>query len=479
MIFETGRPGRKHDYSQLGGKIAAAARAHSLTSTVGVPIVLDGRVWGIICVAASGGERLPADTEAHLFGFTELVATALASIEAREDIRRLAFEQAALRRVATLVAEGVPATELFAGVAEEIAHVLDVAGVTLDRYESDATTTVLGTYGDTNPNFTVGSRWPLDGPSLAASVLETGGPARFDDYSELPGTIAAAMREGRSISTAAVPILVDGRVWGVICVCASQSELLPRDIETRLRDITELVATAVSNATTRAELIASRARIVAAGDEARRRIERDLHDGIQQRLVSLVLRARATKTRRPTPDELQSELSFIADDLLAALDEIREISRGIHPAILSEAGLGPALNSLARRSAVPIALDLNLESRLEDSLEAAAYYVTSEALTNVVKHAEASAVELQVRCRHGFLELLIRDDGVGGADASRGSGIVGLIDRVEALGGTITVVSPVGDGTTLDVRLPARPPPEPPPDAELEEPLALRRSADE
>jgi signal transduction histidine kinase len=194
---------------------------------------------------------------------------------------------------------------------------------------------------------------------------------------------------------------------------------------------------------------------VAAADETRRRIERDLHDGIQQRLVSLALRLRAIENSTPAPaPELLGELALIADDLRAALDELREISRGIHPGMLSEAGLESALKALVRRFGVPIALDVTLESRLDEPLEVAAYYVAAEALTNAVKHAEASVIELRVNCPDGALTLVIRDDGVGGADPSRGSGIVGLTDRVKALGGTISVVSPPGDGTTVRVQLP-------------------------
>jgi signal transduction histidine kinase len=196
--------------------------------------------------------------------------------------------------------------------------------------------------------------------------------------------------------------------------------------------------------------------VVAAADEIRRRLERDLHDGIQQRLVSLALQARATATAKPPPpSEVRDELSQLADDLGNVLDELRELSRGIHPAILSEAGLGPALRALARRSAVPIELDLHLDSQLPEALEVAAYYIASEAITNAVKHARASVIELHVDDRDSALTLRVRDDGVGGADPGRGSGIIGLTDRVEALGGRITVSSPPGDGTTLDVQLPA------------------------
>jgi signal transduction histidine kinase len=216
------------------------------------------------------------------------------------------------------------------------------------------------------------------------------------------------------------------------------------------------MGTAIANTQSRTELSASRARIVAAADETRRRLERDLHDGIQQRLVALALKARTIEAMTPRPaDEIRCELSVLADGLGTSLEEVREISRGIHPAVLSEAGLGPALKALARRSAVPVELHLDLGPRLAEHAEAAAYYIASEALTNAAKHAQASVVDLRVERTDGALTMSISDDGIGGADSSHGSGIIGLKDRVDSLGGVIYVSSPPGVGTTLDVRLPA------------------------
>jgi signal transduction histidine kinase len=239
---------------------------------------------------------------------------------------------------------------------------------------------------------------------------------------------------------------------------ASTGGPLPDRTEDRLAGFTELVGTAIANAQSRTELSASRARIVAAADETRRRLERDLHDGIQQRLVSLALKAQMIETMTPRPaDQVQGELSRLASGLGTALDELREISHGIHPALLSESGLGPALEALARRSAVPVELDLNLGPRLDEHVESAGYYIASEAITNAAKHAHASVIDVCADARDGALTLSISDDGVGGADPSRGSGIIGLRDRVEALGGTMLVLSPPGQGTTLHVQLPADP----------------------
>jgi signal transduction histidine kinase len=278
----------------------------------------------------------------------------------------------------------------------------------------------------------------------------------MEDYSRRPGAFAAKARELGLQSTAAAPITVDGAVWGLVTI-ASTDGPLPDRTEDRLAEFTELLGTAIANTQSRAELSASRARIVAAADETRRRLERDLHDGIQQRLVSLALKAGTSAMRPPPGDKIQGELSQLADGLGTALDELREISHGIHPAILSEAGLGPALEALARRSAVPVELRLNLGQRLGGGVEAAGYYIASEAITNVAKHAQATVIILRADSCDGALTLSVSDDGIGGADPGRGSGIIGLKDRVEALGGTISVLSPPGHGTALHVQLPADP----------------------
>jgi signal transduction histidine kinase len=244
--------------------------------------------------------------------------------------------------------------------------------------------------------------------------------------------------------------VVEGAVWGVIAVTAREE--LPPDTERRLEEFTELVTTAIANADAKSELAASRRRIVAAADDARRRIERDLHDGIQQRLIALSFRAR-TMTRE-APDELAGIATELAEGLKDVSDELREVSRGIHPTILTEAGLGPALRALARRSNVPVDVDVKLDERLPAAVETAAYYIASEALTNVAKHAHANAVHLTATHDDGVLTVEVRDDGAGGVDAGRGSGILGLTDRAEALGGTISITSPPRGGTTLSVELP-------------------------
>ena len=290
----------------------------------------------------------------------------------------------------------------------------------------------------------------------SAEVYRTGCSARVDamDWSSASGPVAGAARRMGIVSTVASPIVVEGRLWGAMSV-ASTDEVLPFGMEGRLEKFTELLATAIANAESRSELAASRRRIVAASDQARRRIERDLHDGTQQRLVSLGLAARAAEADVPADrGDLRAELSRIAAGLADAVAELQEFSRGIHPAILSERGLGPALRTLARRSAVPVDLDVTTNARFPEPIEIAAYYVASEALANAMKHARASRVEMSLTTRNGSLLLSIRDDGVGGANPARGSGLAGLADRVEALGGSIQLHSAAGAGTHITVELP-------------------------
>ena len=374
----------------------------------------------------------------------------LAASEARA--RDLANEQAALRRVATLVAQGAAPNDVFSAVAHEVADIIDIPVVAINRFEADRTFTMLGVAGETR--FTVGSRWPFGDEGLAAMIIATGRPARRDDYSAMPGPLAEAIREDAMTSTIGVPIVVDGSIWGFLGAAARPGKPIPEDTEQRLVRFTELVATAVSNATTRTELLTSRARVVSAADETRRRVERDLHDGIQQWLVALALRARKAAGSTAGNDSIRHEMSGLADDLVAVTDELREISHGIHPAILSDAGLDDALKSLARRSPVVVDLEARFQGRFDPTLEATAYYLVAESITNVAKHAQAPRVAVLGGVRDGAIVLEITDDGVGGADPRSGTGLIGLRDRVDALGGTFSIVSPAGAGTTIRVTLP-------------------------
>ena len=373
----------------------------------------------------------------------------------QRDLRRLLDEQSALRRVATLVARSVAPSDVFEAVTREVGLLSGAEYARMERYEADGTVTGLAVWSRERDQLAVGTRFSLEGVSIAALVADTGGPVRIDSFEDATGPIA---REARALgirSSVGCPITVDGRVWGVIAASSKREVPFPPDTEARIGEFTELVATAVSNAESRAELTASRARIVNAADESRRRIERDLHDGTQQRLVSLGLDLRLVQsTVPPELPELAHEIGRAAGELDDVIEDLREISRGIHPAVLTEGGLGPALRTLARRSAVPVDVEVERERRLPAPLEAAAYYVVSEALANTAKHAHASHARVAIEDTDGSLRLSIRDDGVGGAEPGRGSGLTGLRDRVEALGGAIEVSSPSGQGTVVVVVLP-------------------------
>ena len=375
----------------------------------------------------------------------------------RSEVARveLAGEQAALRRVATLVARETPPEQVFASVTDEVGKLLGVEIATMLRYETDGTATVVAARSSNSHRFIpVGTRVGLEGDNVAAAVQHSGRPTRVDDFAHRPGALAARMRDLGVRSSAGSPISVAGHVWGVMVAASTSAEPLPAGIETRLGEFTELTATAVANAQTRSELTASRARIVAAADEARRHIERDLHDGVQQRLVSLALGVRLASDVAGDPEDIRPQLGVIEEGLLGAVEDLRELSHGIHPAILSEGGLRPALATLARRSQIPVELSVSVPDRLPAPIEVGLYYVVSETLTNVVKHAHASALRVELEADEFMVRLTARDDGVGGADPGHGTGMVGLVDRVHALGGRIEIASPSGGGTSLLVTLP-------------------------
>ncbi|MDQ1431936.1 MAG: hypothetical protein QOF40_2538 [Actinomycetota bacterium] len=351
-----------------------------------------------------------------------------------DELTRLAEEQAALRRVATLAARGEPPAGLVASVAEELGRLLPVERTYMGRHEPDGSLSVV------------------------AAWTRSGGHVADGTAGALPGDadpFAAAASEDGFRSSVQSPITVDGHRWGVM-FAVSSVERMPAGTEARLADLTDLLAIAIANAESRAELAASRARVVAAADETRRRIERDLHDGAQQRLVSLALELRAAQSGvPPEQQELRTRLTTTARGLNDVVTDLQELSRGIHPAILSKGGLGPALKTLVRRSTLPVELELRAaDRRLPEPVEVAAYYIVSEALTNTAKHAHASVVQVDVSVEEPLLVLTIRDDGVGGADARRGSGLIGLQDRVETLGGTIEVAGGPGHGTTILARIP-------------------------
>jgi signal transduction histidine kinase len=365
-------------------------------------------------------------------------------------------EASALRRVATLVARGVEPSEVYPAAVAELSHGLGIDNVALLRYESGEALVLLATRDDHGlTKLTIGERLSLDGDNVAGTILHSGAPARIDCFDGAIGRTAERMRQLGLRSAVGAPVIVDGRTWGALVIGSSQSEPMPAETEARIGDFADLIATAISNAETRAELTASRARIVTASDQVRRRFERDLHDGAQQRVVSLGLEVRALEASIPAEQQqLRDQLSNIVGGLSGVSTELQEISRGIHPAILSKGGLGPAIKSLARRSAVPVKLDLNVDRRLPESIEVAAYYVVAEALTNAAKHAQASEVSVSAVAADDELHLTISDDGIGGAVTGAGSGLIGLKDRVAVLAGRLDIFSPTGNGTTLKAVIP-------------------------
>jgi len=362
-------------------------------------------------------------------------------------------EQRALRRVATLVAGQHEAAEVLAVVAEEVARHLAADAAMLARYEGPAAATVMADWSAPGLEpVPVGAALALDDASALARVQATGVPARVDAYEELQGDHGEEMRRLGMRAAIAAPILVDGHLWGAVAAGSAGTPFSP-DAEERLGAFAELVAQAIGNVDARMKLRESRVRIVQAADEARRRIERDLHDGAQQRLVGLALHLRLLAMRLGPADAPQ--VQALIDETHAALQDLRELAHGIHPAVLTEHGLAAALGGLAARAPVPVLVEADLAERLPPAQEAALYFVAAEALTNVAKYARAGSVEVRVTRDDGWAEIAIADDGVGGASAERGSGLRGIADRIDALDGALRIESPPGAGTTVRARVPA------------------------
>jgi signal transduction histidine kinase len=374
--------------------------------------------------------------------------------EAETELERLAGEQAALRRVATLVARGVPAAEVFSAVAEEVERLLDAQATTIGRLEPDGTMAIVASRGTASEEVAVGTRLKLESDMVLAKVVQTGRSARVDDYSQSSQLVAQRVRRLGIRCTVAVPIIVEGAFWGSV-VAGSERERFPADAEQRMAEFTGLAGTAIANAESRSELTASRARVVAASDETRHQIKRDLHDGAQQRLVHTVITLKLAHQALETNDEAAPALVAEAlDHAEQATVELRELVQGILPPVLTGGGLDAAVEALATRMPIPVEIDIAV-GRLPAAIEATAYFVVAEALTNVAKHSGARHATVVARVEDGTLHLEVRDDGVGGARPN-GSGLVGLADRLAVVDGQLRVESPADGGTLVTADVPVR-----------------------
>src|SRR4051794_30787677 len=451
-VLLTGRPTHMESYEDAPGVIAATIRQIGIRFSIGAPISVRGRPWGVM-IATSKDVPFLVETESRLQDFTELVAIAIANTEARSEVDRLAEEQAGLRRVATLVARGVPPAEVFEAVAREAGQLLGVDAMHMGRYDDGAAISVAG-WSRGGDHLPVGTRVELDGTNVASRVLRSGRPARIDGYSPVSVATADRLRHRLGVySSVAVPIVVDDRLWGLMIASSKQYQPLPADTEARLLGFTELVATAIANTEARTALAASRARLVAAGDEERRRVVRDLHDGAQQRLVHTVIMLKIAE--RELEDQ-GGRVSELVKEALAQAEsanaEVRELAHGILPSVLTHGGLRAAIHALASRMTLPVEIDVSVP-RLPEQIEATAYFVVAEALTNVTKHARAQHATVTGRMDNHALRIEVRDDGEGGA-RTEGGGLIGLRDRVATLDGTLTVESPPGGGTVVTATIP-------------------------
>jgi signal transduction histidine kinase len=448
-VIGSGGPARVDSAADLETEFGRARwQELGIEASIGAPIVLDGQVWGVITASRrTPGDPFPPGAEAHLADFAALVATSIANSQARREVAALAEEQAALRRVATLIAAGRPQAEVIEAVGREVGQLYDADAVHLVRWEGvlDEVVVIGGWSNGSEESLSPGSLYHPAPGSATLEVLETGHPSRTDDDSPELGC--------RSVIAA--PVIVEATLRGALTALRPCGEPFPAGAQVRLRSFGDLAAQAIANEEAREALRASRARIVRASDDARQTLERNLHDGAQQRLVAVSIQLRLALARLDSsPEDARALLTGASEELTHAIDDLRELARGIHPAILTERGLGPALEVLARRAPMRVAVTHDLHERLPAPVEAAAYYVVAESLTNVAKYAQASKVEVRVSQENGTALVEVLDDGVGGADVSRGSGLRGLADRVEALDGRLGVESPPAAGTRVWAEIP-------------------------
>ena len=389
--------------------------------------------------------------------FTGFIRDLTERHESERELRALGEEQAALRRVATLVARSADEAHVFNAVTEEVGRLLGAQSANMVRFQPDETAVVIGAWSERGaPDIVLGATAPLEGDTAAPRIYRTGKPVRVDSFAGARGPLADSLRELGSTTAVGAPVVLDGELWGAVLV-RSATGPFPPGAEHRLQGFAELTTQALANAEAQQQLAASRARIVAAGDAERRRLERNLHDGAQQRLVSMALRLRLARAHVETrPDDARREIAEASEELSHALSELREIARGLHPAILADHGLDAGVHALAGRTPIPVEVCCVLDGKPPAPVEAAAYYVVAEALTNVARYAHASGVRVSIEQAGGRLEVEVADDGVGGATPAAGgaSGLRGLADRVEALGGRLVVDSEPGQGTSVRAELP-------------------------
>jgi signal transduction histidine kinase len=452
-VYRTGRSARVDgvDWSAVSAPSGEVARRLGSVSAVSSPIVVEGRLWGAITMADK--EPLPLHAEARLEQFTRLVGTAVAGAESREALKELADEQAALRRVATLVAKGAPATAVFDAVAAEVERLLGADGVTLSRYEPDDQVRVVAHRGPDVQRVPPGTRVTHRGQDVATMVRRSERTARLEHHEKTRGAVAQLARDVGVRASVGAPIVVDGRLWGVVIATWRGEQSPPADTQARMAKFAQLLDTAVANADSRDQLTASRARLLTEADAARRHVVRDLHDGAQQRLVQTIV------TLRLAEQALEEEDGNAHSLVAAALEqaeqgnaELRELAQGILPPVLTRGGLRAAVRSVVRRLDLPVEVDIPSD-RFSPAIEASAYFIVAEALTNVVKHAQADRAVVKASVEGARLRLEVRDDGIGGADPD-GHGLLGIADRVTALGGRLDVDSPAGVGTVLCATLP-------------------------
>ena len=459
LVFQTCQPVRIDDYGRTATGVAGViGHGWGYRAAVGAPITVEGQLWGLMTVASTGEEQLPADTEARLAGFSELVGTAIASAQARVELRGYAEEQAALRRVATLVATGAPPEEVFAAVAAQTGRLLGTDLTAVGRYGPGEVVTIVGAWSGAGVALPspIGTRTKLGGQNMVTLVFRTSRPVRIDDYRDATGAAAGVGSDWGFRAAVSAPIAAGGRLWGIMTVASVRQQPLPGDTEARLTGFTELVGTAIANAEAQAALAASRARIAAAADETRRRIERDLHDGAQQRLMAIQIKLGMLR-EHTTDHYVATELEELTADTAGALEELRALAHGIYPGTLRECGLADAFRALAMQSPFPIDVQDNGVGRCGSEIEAAVYFCAVEAVQNAIKHAgPAAQITVTVGREDGRVHFAVEDDGRGmrARPAAESLGLVSMRDRVGAVGGELEISSSPGHGTCVRGSLP-------------------------